>query len=219
VPVGRDWVGEQIDRIAHRADLPDDHGQQLNRYLATVGYPGPEVVRTARDILTWARSWKPDVIVRENAEFGGYLAAEVLGLPHETSSVVAVGPHTELFGPAPPSVRLVDRIAQPLMVECSAVFIHHGGFNSVREGLRLGVPMVVLPWITDSVQNARRCAEAGLARVLHRDEVTPEAVRQVCAEVLAEPAYRDRAEAMRRRILTLPSMDDLVVDIETLVTG
>ena len=34
------------------------------------------------DLLTLAQSWVPDVIVRETGEFGGYIAVEVLGLPH-----------------------------------------------------------------------------------------------------------------------------------------
>lgn len=335
LPAGHDWVSEQISQAAHETDLPSDHGERLNHYLATEGYPGPEALRTARDVIAAAEDWKPDVIVRENAELGGYLAAEALGLPHVsvgavgasatylatellapaldtgraalglpadpegkrvyaylhanlapaefdpgelsipnarcyrqanpalpgerlpgwvtdlaeppvfaafgtmhprtaawqpiTSAVIeglgglgkpvviAAGDQAGSYGQVPPGVRLVDRIAQPLMVECSSVFLHHGGFNSVREGLRLGVPMVIIPWITDSVENARRCAEAGLAVVLHRDDVTPETVRTACAEVLTDPAYRLAAEAMRRRILTLPAMDELVADIGKLV--
>jgi UDP:flavonoid glycosyltransferase YjiC (YdhE family) len=39
----------------------------------------------------------------------------------------------------------------------------HGGFNSIRETLRLGVPMVVSPITGDQPHNARRCAELGVA--------------------------------------------------------
>lgn len=41
----------------------------------------------ARDLIAAAQSWRPDVIVRENNEFGGYLAAEALGLPRATLDV------------------------------------------------------------------------------------------------------------------------------------
>jgi len=328
LPAGRDWVAEQISRAAHETELPADHPERLTRHLATEGYPGPEALRTARDILTHAETWRPDVIVRENAEFGGYLAAEVLGVPHVSvgaspaymdtallapgldagraalglpadptgsrihaylhaklvppeldpgepaipnarsyrqtnptrpgerlpdwvselaeppvfaafgtmysklaawhpviraviaglgllgrPAVVAAGVPTAPFEPAPPNVRLVERIPQPPMLECSALFLHHGGFNSVRESLRLGVPMVIIPWVTDSLLNARKCAEAGVARALYQDDLTPESVRWVCAELLAEPKYARRSAAVRRRILTLPPVDELIADI------
>jgi N-glycosyltransferase len=334
LPAGHDWVGEQIRRAAHATEVPADHGRQLTRYLVTEGYPGPEALRTARDILAHAQAWKPDVIVRENAEFGGYLAAEALGLPHVSvgaaggsasyldqallapaldrgrkalglsadpqgkriyaylhanlmpagydpgemaiphvrcyrqtnpllpgqrlpawvselpeppvlaafgtlhpltavwhpvtsaviaglgalgrPAVVAAGPSLAVFEPVPPSVRLVDQVAQTLMLEHCPLFVHHGGFNSVREALRLGVPMVIIPWFTDSLANAARCAQAGVARVVPRDEATPENVRVACSEVLADPAYRRRARQMRRDILTLPPVDDLVRDIAVL---
>jgi UDP:flavonoid glycosyltransferase YjiC (YdhE family) len=36
----------------------------------------------AHDLIEHARSWMPDVLVRESCEFGGCVAAEVLGIPH-----------------------------------------------------------------------------------------------------------------------------------------
>jgi UDP:flavonoid glycosyltransferase YjiC (YdhE family) len=36
------------------------------------------------DLLTIAREWCPDLIVRDSAEYGGCVAAEALGLPHAT---------------------------------------------------------------------------------------------------------------------------------------
>lgn len=43
----------------------------------------------AADLLDAAKTWRPDVIVRETNEYGGYLAAEVLGLP---SAVIDIAP-------------------------------------------------------------------------------------------------------------------------------
>ena len=40
------------------------------------------------DLLALARTWQPDLFVRERSEFGGCVAAEVLGIPH---AVVQVG--------------------------------------------------------------------------------------------------------------------------------
>ncbi|MFB6396854.1 glycosyltransferase [Polymorphospora lycopeni] len=50
-------------------------------------YAGPVAGRFAADLLAAAPDWRPDVIVREPAEFGGYLAAERLGIPHATVDI------------------------------------------------------------------------------------------------------------------------------------
>jgi UDP:flavonoid glycosyltransferase YjiC (YdhE family) len=41
-------------------------------------------VAMAPDLLTIAREWRPDLIVRDSSEYGGCVIAEALGLPHAT---------------------------------------------------------------------------------------------------------------------------------------
>jgi UDP:flavonoid glycosyltransferase YjiC (YdhE family) len=40
--------------------------------------------KMADDLFEWVNTWKPDVIIRDPVEFGGYIAAERWGLPHTT---------------------------------------------------------------------------------------------------------------------------------------
>ncbi|HEY7983222.1 MAG TPA: glycosyltransferase [Ktedonobacterales bacterium] len=56
------------------------------------------------DLLTIARAWHPDLIVRDANEYGGCVAAEVLGIPHAT---VRTGSTTSRYG-------LRDIFAEPL---------------------------------------------------------------------------------------------------------
>jgi N-glycosyltransferase len=137
----------------------------------------------------------------------------------ECSAVVAVGAASDLVqrGPVPPNVRVCSHVPQSLLLECCDLFVHHGGFNSVREALRLAVPMVIIPWMNDSGVNAARCEAAGVARLLDRVGLSPVTVGEVCAEVLTDPAYRGAAKGMQRRILALPSVDILITDLESLV--
>jgi len=58
---------------------------------------------TIPDLLALASTWQPDLIVRENMEYGGCIAAERLGLPHAGVVINAVAE----FIPA-------DRLAAPL---------------------------------------------------------------------------------------------------------
>ena len=43
------------------------------------------------DLLALAATWPPDLVVRETSEYGGCLAAEVLGVPHAAVGINAVG--------------------------------------------------------------------------------------------------------------------------------
>jgi N-glycosyltransferase len=137
----------------------------------------------------------------------------------DCSAIVAVGQERDVtaFGPQPAHVRVVDVVAQPLVLECCDAFLSHGGFNSVRESLRAGVPLVIAPVAADQPTNAKRCAELRLARSFSPEPPPAEALAQACREVLEDPGYRARARAMQRRILALPSLDRLAADAERLV--
>ncbi|MDT7789556.1 MAG: hypothetical protein QOF58_7975 [Pseudonocardiales bacterium] len=50
------------------------------------------VVRAAANLLDFARNWRPDVIVRETNEYGGQIAAEVLGIPHAVVDIAPFAP-------------------------------------------------------------------------------------------------------------------------------
>lgn len=50
------------------------------------------VVRATANILDFARTWRPDVILRETNEYGGQIAAEVLGVPHALIDIAPFAP-------------------------------------------------------------------------------------------------------------------------------
>lgn len=43
------------------------------------------------DLLALAAAWPPDLIVREEQEYGGCVAAEILGRPHAAVGILAIG--------------------------------------------------------------------------------------------------------------------------------
>lgn len=47
----------------------------------------------AQDLLEVARSWQPDLILHESTEYGGYLAAECLGIPHGALDIAPMAPY------------------------------------------------------------------------------------------------------------------------------
>jgi N-glycosyltransferase len=149
----------------------------------------------------------------------GRLEAMLAGLAGVECTVVAVAGDPGRLPPQPAHVRLAASLPQPLMLECCDLFVTHGGTNSVREALALGVPMVIAPIVSDQPYNARRCQALGVARSLPQDEVAPSELAAACREVLGDPAYRERARDLQGEFLALPPLDRLVRDIEVLRGG
>ncbi|WP_158883713.1 glycosyltransferase [Amycolatopsis anabasis] len=77
---------------------------ELTGPLSLPLFNGALTARFAANLLEAAKDWRPDVIVRETNEYGGYLAAEVLGLP---LAVVDI---------APLIVRLIPELTERLNV-------------------------------------------------------------------------------------------------------
>ena len=63
---------------ANEAKHPTDGLQQLYGFIQELA------PRMADDLIGLVSAWRPDVIVRDPVEFGGYIAAEYHGLPHAT---------------------------------------------------------------------------------------------------------------------------------------
>ncbi len=99
-------LAQTIDELYPRSHTLS-HPEQVTfwRELFTDLWPR----HTIPDLLALAATWQPDLIVRENMEYGGCIAAERLGLPH---AVVAVNVVSE-FIPA-------DQLAAPLNAQRAA---------------------------------------------------------------------------------------------------
>lgn len=103
---------------------------------------------------------------------------------------------------------------QPLLLARCDAFVTHGGFNSVKESLAAGVPMVVVP-TADQPYSAQRCAELGVARVLRPDERSAASVREAVDAVLNDGGFRDRARQFQE-VAALPGPERVVELLEGL---
>ncbi len=107
-------------------------------------------------------------------------------------------------GPLPPHARVQPRLPQVALLPRCALLVCHGGFNSVKEALARGVPLVILPIAGDQPCCASRCQALGLARVIGPAQRHPQAIRTAVRTVLGDPAYTDRARRVRDDIHALP---------------
>jgi UDP:flavonoid glycosyltransferase YjiC (YdhE family) len=132
--------------------------------------------------------------------------------------IVAIGRDQDRarFGTQPDHARLEPYVQQPLLLEHCDAFITHGGFNSVKEALGAGVPMVVVPITADQPYSAERCADLGVGRSVGPDDRSPEAIRDATRQVLADPSYRETARAFQAEMKALPGPGGMVEALEAL---
>ncbi|MFD7669020.1 glycosyltransferase [Streptomyces sp. NPDC059788] len=145
------------------------------------------------------------------------LATIVAGLSRLDCTAVVATAGIEPAGVEPaPHVHLTDRLAQPLLLECADLFVTHGGYNSVREAVRTGTPMAVLPNFGDQPLNAQRVQELGLGR--HLTDTAPEAVAAACQEILDDRDIAARIRRAQLASLALPDIGQVAADLEKLVS-
>lgn len=79
-PAGFDRRGMPLDDLFPQMRALT--GEAFTRFVNGHIRVGVEAARMAPDLLTLADTWPPDLIVRDASEYGGCVAAEVLGIPH-----------------------------------------------------------------------------------------------------------------------------------------
>jgi UDP:flavonoid glycosyltransferase YjiC (YdhE family) len=234
-PGNRSFAAEPYAR--HRGELglpPDPKVENPFRYLHLCfmpmhwdrpGLPAPastqylrhaSVERPGESLPDWAADLpeRPTVYAALGTiahAFPGLFEAILEALRHEdVNLVMAVGQDAAAFGPQPPNVHLEPWIPQTRLLPQCDVFISHGGFNSVKEALSLGVPLVVVPIMSDEPYSAERVAALGVGRAVGPTERAPDEIRDAVRTVLSDRSYRARADEFRAEMLALPGPQRIV---------
>ncbi len=95
-------------------------------------------------------------------------------------------------------------VPQTAVLEQADLFITHGGMNSVSEAMAAGVPMVVIPFVSDQPLNGKQVEKLGLGRVLTPKAVTAETLRERALSVMDDENICHRVARMKRTVATAP---------------
>jgi UDP:flavonoid glycosyltransferase YjiC (YdhE family) len=123
------------------------------------------------------------------------------------------------LGSRRPATRIARYVPMTPLLVGASLLVFHGGSGTMLAGLAAGVPLVVLPIAADQPENADRCRDAGVARVLDAEARATGDVRTAAAEVLGDPAYAAAAARVRSEIAAMPVPAALVPDLERLANA
>jgi MGT family glycosyltransferase len=106
--------------------------------------------------------------------------------------VLSVGKRTNIaaLGTMPRNFIVQEFVPQLELLQRTALFITHGGMNSVSEALYYGVPLIVIPQSADQNLVGQRIEQLGAGKALRRASLTVHRLRSSALDVLAEPAYK-----------------------------
>ena len=116
--------------------------------------------------------------------FGGTSWRVVLSIGHRTDPAD--------LGPLPDNFEAHRTVPQLAVLQHASAFVTHAGMGSVMEALWFGVPMVAIPQAVDQYVNAARIAELGIGRVLPRDGIGAQTLRDTVAEIARDSSVAER---------------------------
>lgn len=114
----------------------------------------------------------------------------------------------------PENFMIRNRVPQINLLKQASLFITHGGMNSVSEAMVHGVPMVVIPFVSDQPVNARQVEKLGLGKVLDYKAITANALRDTAFSVMEDRQIQENLRKIQDEIANAPGNRGAVKIIE-----
>ena len=116
--------------------------------------------------------------------------------------VMSVGRRFDIakLGKLPENFIVKNRIPQVSVLKQAGALITHGGMNSVSEAMVHGVPMLVIPFVSDQPVNARQVEKLGLGKVLDYKRVTAANLKASAFAVMKDEYIREKMRKIQAEI-------------------
>jgi UDP:flavonoid glycosyltransferase YjiC (YdhE family) len=118
-------------------------------------------------------------------------AASALGL----RAVLLIGDERNMpVEPLPPGTIAVNYAPYELLMPRASLMVHHGGVGTTSQGLRAGIPTLIVPFAFDQSDNAAHAARLGTSRTISRAQYTPTRIAKELGILLERPQYSRTAK-------------------------
>jgi len=104
----------------------------------------------------------------------------------------------------PSNVYIYKSVPQVEVLKMADVFVTHGGMNSVSEALANGVPMVVIPFVSDQPVNANSVEKLGVGKKLEYSQVNKNTLKNTVLSIAGDKDMKNNLEKVRRWIKEAP---------------
>ena len=131
--------------------------------------------------------------------------------------VMSVGKNFDIakLGKLPENFIVRNHIPQVAVLKQAGLFITHGGMNSVSEAMVSGVPMLVIPFVSDQPVNARQVEKLDLGKVLDYKTITANALRDAAFAIMENQQIQENLRKIQNEIAHAPGNRGAVKIVET----
>src|SRR5665213_3074240 len=92
-----------------------------------------------------------------------------------------------------------------LLPHCQAL-VHHGGIGTASQGMRAGLPQIILPHAHDQLDNATRMSRLGVARMIQPKRYKSDLIAQTLADLMGDGAVNASCRAVAGKFAGAQSM-------------
>ena len=126
-------------------------------------------------------------------------AAELLG----RRAVLLIGDErNQLRESLPPEIIAVNYAPFEALLARACAMVHHGGVGTTSNGLRAGIPTLIVPFAFDQPDNAAHAARLGCGRTLPRAKYHAARVARELDILLTKPEHTSKARETSRLLRT-----------------
>ncbi len=124
----------------------------------------------------------------------------------DVNVIMSVGKSVQLdsLGKIPDNFMVYQSVPQLKVLKSSNVFITHGGMNSISEAFSAGVPMIVIPFMSDQPTNARRIEELGLGVQMSYKKLTSDNLRTAVLSIMNNENIHSKVKEMQKEMQNCP---------------
>lgn len=116
-------------------------------------------------------------------------AAKLLG----RRAVLLIGDERNRIETLPPGMIAVNYAPFNQLLARTCAMVHHGGVGTTSEGLRAGIPTLIVPFAFDQPDNAAHAARLGGSRTLPREKYKAQRVAKELDILLTKADYKNGA--------------------------
>jgi rhamnosyltransferase subunit B len=116
-------------------------------------------------------------------------AAKLLG----RRAVLLIGDERNRIESLPPEMIAVNYAPFEQLLPRACAMVHHGGVGTTSEGLRAGIPTLIVPFAFDQPDNAVHAARLGVSRILARTKYRATRVARELDILMTKADYKKKA--------------------------